>query len=177
MLPAKRAKRLGMRARPLTPDVYLSSVTLIDAGLLRRLGVRALLMDINNTIVPRDRESAPDEVRAWISGLKAEGFLFALVTNNWHRVVFEHGRDLDIPVIYKSVKPLPFAYRRAFALLGVTKREAVMIGDQLLTDILGARLLGMPCIMVEPQSEADLRHILVQRKIERLLIGKMRPEA
>jgi len=163
--------------RLLYPDVYLSSVTRIDEELLQKLGVSALLMDINNTIVPRDLSVVPDEVRAWIERLKASGFKFCLVTNNWHQVVFTYGEELSVPVLHKSMKPLPFALRSACRRLGVKVREAVMIGDQLFTDILGARLTGMPCILVEPQSEYDLRHILMQRKIERLFLGNSRPES
>jgi HAD superfamily phosphatase (TIGR01668 family) len=159
----------------LRPDEYLSSVLMIDAQGLVDKGVTTLLLDIDNTLVPRDSGLLSDEACAWVESLKAAGLRLCLVSNNWHKSVFRHSERLGLPVVYKAMKPAPFAFLRGLRKAQGLRRSAAVVGDQLLTDVLGARLLGMSAILVRPLAKADLRHTLLLRRVESLFMRGMTP--
>ena len=159
------------------PDLYYSSVHAIDLDSLKRAGIRVLLMDLDNTLLPRDTNVVPDELKAWAAGLKEHGFQVCLVSNNWHERVHHVASELGFELVDKAVKPLPFAFRRALARCGARADEAAVVGDQLFTDILGGRLLGMRTVLVAPLSDTDLPHTLMLRRLEALVLKGRVPQA
>jgi HAD superfamily phosphatase (TIGR01668 family) len=157
----------------LSPDLYYTSVHAIDLDALRADGVRALLLDLDNTLLPRDTNVVPDDLKAWASELADRGFRACLVSNNWHERVQRVADELGFDLVDKAIKPLPFAFRRALARLGVRPEEAAVVGDQLFTDILGGSLLGLRTLLVQPLSASDLPHTLLLRVFEaRVLRGR-----
>jgi HAD superfamily phosphatase (TIGR01668 family) len=160
----------------LKPDEYLSSVLKIDPQALVARGFVALLLDVDNTLVPRGTAAIPSEVRTWVARCTSCGLRLCLLSNNWHKVVFHYAEELKLPLVYKAMKPLPFAFLRALGKIGQKPRHAVVVGDQLMTDVLGAHLCGgMHAILVQPQSHIDLKHTLLLRKIERAFMGDLQP--
>ena len=157
------------------PDEFLTSVTKVDLDGLWERGVRCLLLDLDNTLLPRDTGVVPDDVRAWLDAARDRGFALHLVSNNWHSTVFAEAEALGLPIIHKSMKPFPAAYIVARRRMGVTRRQAVAIGDQLMTDVLGAHLSGMKAILLLPQATKDLKHTLLLRRIERLILRGAEP--
>jgi len=160
----------------MSPDLYLRSVCDIDLDALRAQGVDTLLMDLDNTLLPRDSSSMPDDIVAWAAQLPSRGFRVCLVSNNWHARVHQVAEDLGFQLVAKAVKPLPFAFWRALKLMGVSRKQCAIVGDQMFTDVLGGKLLGIKTIMVLPLSESDLPHTLLLRRVEKLLLGGRRPQ-
>ncbi|MCX8007729.1 MAG: YqeG family HAD IIIA-type phosphatase [Coriobacteriia bacterium] len=156
----------------LKPDRFFASVERIQPPVLREMGVRALIVDLDNTLLPRDRDTVPASVREWLRAMAEDGLPVCLVSNNWHRRARETAHELGIPIVAKAIKPLPFAFLRALRILGVRPRECVVIGDQLFTDVLGGRLVGCRTVMVPPQSSHDLPHTLLLRRLESLIMGR-----
>jgi HAD superfamily phosphatase (TIGR01668 family) len=162
----------------LTPDDYFSSVTAIDPEALVERGVHIVLLDLDNTLVPRDTQVVPDEVAQWIARLKDCGLRACLLSNNWHGTVLAYADELGLPIIHKAMKPLPFGYRRALREMDRQKGEGVVcVGDQIVTDVWGAHLLGLPVILVKPQAEKDLWYTLLFRRLERLIMRGREPRA
>jgi uncharacterized protein len=159
----------------LSPDLYYRSVLEIDLETLSARGVDTLLMDLDNTLLPRDSNIVPDEVKAWASNLTAHGFSVCLVSNNWHERVFRVADELGFQLVSKAVKPLPFAFFKALDKAGAKRRSAAVVGDQLFTDILGGKFMGITTVLVEPMSTADLPHTLMLRRIERVLLAGREP--
>ena len=159
----------------LKPDLYCSSVRAIDLELLERAGVRVLLLDLDNTVLPRDSNVVPDEMKAWAAGLRDRGFSVCLVSNNWHERVRDVAADLGFDLVDHAIKPLPFAFLRALRLEKATAKEAAVVGDQLFTDILGGNMLGMRTVLVTPLSQQDLPHTLLLRRLEALVLGDRVP--
>lgn len=158
------------------PDDYLASIVRINPEGLVEQGYSVVLLDIDNTLVPRDTHELSPEIRAWVARLGELGLRACLLSNNWHKVVFGYAEALDLPLVYKAMKPLPFAYLRALRKVNWQKREKVLVvGDQLMTDVLGAHILGHTAILVAPQTTKDLWHTLLLRRFERLLMGSMKP--
>lgn len=166
-----------MRKRLFTPDLYLSTVQAIDFEALRARGIRALLVDLDNTLLPRDTNVVTDEAKAWAETLRGAGFAVCLVSNNWHERVHAVASELGFGMVDKALKPLPFAFRRGLGLLGVSADETAVVGDQLFTDVLGGNALGMFTVLVRPLSSTDLPHTLLLRKLEALVLRDRAPVA
>ncbi len=160
----------------LKPHALCRSVERIRPERLLSRGIRAAIVDLDNTLMPRDTGQVPPPVREWLRAMQDAGLPIVLVSNNWHRSAEEAARELGLPIVTKAVKPLPFAFWKALGLLGVRPRECAVIGDQLFTDVLGGRLVGCLTIMVPPQSSHDLPHTLVLRRLESLIMGKSAAE-
>lgn len=157
-------------SNPLSPDAYLSSVHAIDLDDLAARGIRVLLLDLDNTLLPRDTNVVPDELKAWAAGLREHGFSVCLVSNNWHERVHHVASELGFDLVDKAVKPLPFAFLAALRHAGAKRHEAAVVGDQLFTDILGGNMLGMRTVLVAPLSATDLPHTLMLRRLEALVL-------
>ncbi len=161
----------------LRPDLYYSSVQSIDLADLWGRGVRHLLVDLDNTLLPRDTNVVSDEARSWVYRVVQEGFSVCLVSNNWHERVSRVARELGLSLVPRALKPLPFAFRRGMRLLGAKPRSTAVVGDQVFTDILGGNLCGLTTVLVVPLSESDLPHTLFLRFIERRVLADREPLA
>ena len=160
----------------LDPDLYLHSVHDIDLEALLASGVDTLLMDLDNTLLPRDSGDVPDDLREWSGRLAQLGFKVCLVSNNWHERVHEVAQSLGFSLVAKAVKPLPFAFLRALRLVGSSRVQAAVVCDQMFTDVLGGKLLGIKTILVTPLSASDLPHTLLLRRAERMLLAGRKPK-
>jgi len=159
----------------LKPDLYHTSVHAIDLDALRERGIEALLVDLDNTLLPRDTNEIPDDLREWAAGLARRGFRVCLVSNNWHERVKSVAEELGFDLVAKAVKPLPFAFVHALRKIGATRASAAVVGDQMFTDVLGGNLLGMLTVMVLPLSHTDLPHTLLLRNLERAVLAGRQP--
>ena len=128
--------------RIFSPKRYVASVDRIDLDTLWADGKRAILLDHDNTLVPRDTEQVPAAVSAWLDAARAKGFKLCMVSNNWHRdQVMASARELG--------------------------HEAVLIGDQLYTDVWSGNFAGVDTILVKPQATQDLWYTQIFRIFER----------
>lgn len=159
------------------PDRFFSRITRVDIERdLRACGRTHVLLDVDNTILTRDTGEVPRDIGAWLARARMAGISFCLVSNNWHQSVFDLAAELELPLVARSVKPLPPAFLLGMHKIGAKRRNTVVIGDQLITDCMGGHFLGMPVYMVLPLVEADLKHTLMLRHVEKLFIGGLRPE-
>ncbi|MDO9556759.1 MAG: YqeG family HAD IIIA-type phosphatase [Coriobacteriia bacterium] len=149
----------------LRPSQRIADVRGIDLDALEATGVRGLLIDLDNTILPRDTSVVPDDIAAWIA-VVGNRFRICLVSNNWHERVREVAAELRLPLVARAVKPLPFAFIKALRTIDVRARQSAVIGDQIFTDVAGGNLIGAMTIMVDPLSSADLWHTLLLRRLE-----------
>lgn len=159
------------------PDRYFSRITHVDIekDILNK-DFRYLFLDIDNTILPRDTHIVPKDVSLWLQAAKRNEIKICLVSNNWHHGVYDLAEKLDLPLVAKAVKPLPFAFLRARAKISANRKESLVIGDQLITDVLGAHFLGMKAYLLCPLVEQDLPHTLLLRNLERAFLGGLKPE-
>lgn len=161
----------------LKPDRYFSRITRIDIERdLVGCGFESVLMDVDNTILTRDTHEVPSDVAAWLEKARAAGLRFCLVSNNWHEGVYQLADRLELPIVAKAIKPLPPAFLMALRKIGAKRATTVVIGDQLVTDVMGAHFLGMTAYLLQPLVEQDLPHTLLLRNFERLVMGDRKPE-
>ena len=150
---------------------YVASLPQVSVEGLVAGGVRLVLLDRDNTCVPRDAERPPAEVMAWLARAREAGLKLCLVSNNFHSSqVRDSAERMGMDVVDHAMKPLPFALVRAMRLMGSMPGETVMIGDQVFTDVAAGNLAGVRTILVRPQSRKDLWYTHVFRVFERLAL-------
>ncbi len=155
----------------LSPDYYLKDLTCIDPHDLKKRGIKAVLLDRDNTLVSREKTEASDEVIAWIHSLKEHDLKVMLVSNSFSPMIAKEAEALGIDYIDRALKPLPIGVSEAMRRLEVDKLETAMVGDQIFTDVVAANLSGVVSILVEPLTSVDLWHTVQLRKVEALVLG------
>lgn len=161
--------------RLLSPDLYVSSLDAIDLGALAREGIRALLVDLDNTLLPRDTGVFPAQALGFAERVRQADMRACLVSNNWHARVSLAAQELGFGLVPRALKPLPFAFRRGLELVEGEPATTAVVGDQVFTDILGGNMLGLRTILVPPLSESDLPHTLLLRRLEALVLSGREP--
>ncbi len=157
----------------LTPEHVAAAATDLDPAVLAGEGIRGLILDLDNTIVPWGQASPAPAVVAWVDRLREKGLRVCIVSNGFSRRVREIGRILGLPVVGWALKPAPFALWRAMALMGTHATETALVGDQLFTDVLSGNLLGLRTILVEPLSTDEFPTTRLVRWVERRVRGRI----
>lgn len=134
-----------------------------------------MLVDLDNTLLPRNSADIPAATRAWAQETAERGMKVFLVSNNWHDRVVGVADELGFGLVAKALKPLPFAFLKALSRADSSRDKAAVVGDQMFTDILGGRMLGITTVLVTPMTSSDLPHTLLLRRIERVLLAGRSP--
>ena len=135
----------------LVPDQLYADYTAITPQMLQSWGIRLLLCDLDYTLAPRSVARPDKQVLAWVQAMKDAGIEVMILSNNRSSArVEEFCKDMGITYVGHAGKPAKRGYREAMAKAGVTEKETAMLGDKLLTDVLGARRSGVLALMVEP---------------------------
>ena len=129
------------------PDGYAGSVYDIDFGKLYAMGIRGLILDIDNTLVHHG-DDVTTEARELIAHIRSTGLAAVLLSDNDENRVRRFVDNMDIPYVCDAEKPGAAGYEKALALLGTKKKETVAIGDQMFADIAGANRFGVSSILV-----------------------------
>lgn len=155
------------------PDIVVASVQEIDPEALRARGIRALLLDLDNTLVMWRSCDLRAEVSAWVERARGAGLRLCIVSNSSSaRRVEPVAQQLGIPYTARAAKPSRRAFRRAAALLGVEPSQAAVVGDQLFTDVLGGNRAGMLTVLVNPiNRNREFISTRIMRLVERLVWG------
>ncbi|WP_018661369.1 YqeG family HAD IIIA-type phosphatase [Heyndrickxia acidiproducens] len=153
------------------PKKQVKSVLNIDPKVLKEHGIKAIITDLDNTLVEWDRPSAPPKLIQWFQNMKKHDIKVTIVSNNSETRVKTFADPLGIPFLYKARKPLGRAFRQALEMMNVKKEETVVIGDQLLTDVFGGNRSGFYTILVVPVAQSDGFVTKFNRKLERQMMG------
>lgn len=151
------------------PDEYLDSTYTIDFKKLYKDGYRGILFDIDNTLVPH---GAPADKRAvaLFKKLKALGFQTCLISNNKEPRVKSFCDQVGSTYVFKAGKPLPGGYEEGIRRMKTTKKNTLFIGDQIFTDILGAKRAGLYTILVKPIHPKEEIQIVLKRYLEKIVL-------
>ena len=151
------------------PDQYVASTYVIDFEKLYEEGVRGLIFDIDNTLVPHGAP-ADERAKALFARLKAIGFRCCLISNNQKPRVEMFNKDIQVDYVYNAHKPSTRNYLRAMEIMGTDRRSSVFIGDQLFTDICGAKNAGLRNILVKPINPKEEIQIVLKRYLEAVVL-------
>lgn len=155
----------------LHPHRVYTSPFEVTAGELAGLGVRALLLDIDGTIARTcEPEPAPAVVQ-WARGLTAQGISLFILSNNKHPLrVQRFGEMLGCGYMYRAGKPRRRGFEQALRVLGCSPGQAALLGDQIFTDVLGARRCGLKALRVE-STDTQLWYYGLRRFFETPFLG------
>lgn len=158
----------------LRPKDVIGHVTHITPEFLAARGLRGLLLDLDNTLVPYGSydSAGVQHVMDWARDLKLAGIGLYLLSNATGRRASFWLEKLDFQGVGLAGKPNPRAFRRALRTLNLSAPQVGMVGDQLFTDVLGGNLLGLHTILVQPLATNALPHTRVARKLERAVLRR-----
>lgn len=152
------------------PDLYLDSAYQIDFGEYYRKGYRGIIFDIDNTLVPH---GAPADARSieLIGRLKEMGFGVVFLSNNKEPRVKMFNDAVHAEYIYKAGKPGKKGYLKAMEMMGTERKTTLFVGDQLFTDVWGARNTGIFSILVYPIDKKEEIQIVLKRYLEKIVLA------
>jgi hypothetical protein len=151
------------------PDAYMDSTYVIDFEKMYQKGIRGLIFDIDNTLVPHGAP-ADERAMAFFEKLRKIGFQYCFLSNNQKQRVASFQAQVGGIYIENAHKPHPANYRKAMERMGTDVNSTMFIGDQIFTDIYGARLAGIPSILVKPIHPKEEIQIVLKRILERIVL-------
>ena len=151
------------------PDDWVDSAYQIDYEKIYDRGYRGLIFDIDNTLVPH---GAPADERAiaLFARLKNLGFSCCLLSNNQMERVSSFNEPIQVFFIENAHKPSAQNYRRAMEMMGTDEKNTLFIGDQLFTDVYGAKRAGIRTVLVRPIHPKEEIQIVFKRYLERIVL-------
>lgn len=149
------------------PKDVVRHVSDIDFNAFKEKGYKAVMMDVDNTLIPYDDRT----IKPWHRDLKAKletlGFKMILLSNNHPKNIKDFADELGIDLISRATKPFNRGFKKALKHLNLSKQEVLVIGDQLMTDVYGASRMGLASVLVKPiKQKSEKWYTKGFRKIE-----------
>lgn len=158
----------------LYPKELLNSVEEITIELIKKNKLKALILDVDNTLIDYDKNLSEEKIK-WAKGLKGQGVkLYILSNSNGKEKVESVANKLEIPYILFAQKPLKKGFLKIQKELNLKAEEIGVVGDQIFTDIIGGNRCKMFTILVEPISKKDLLITAWKRPIEERIKRKFK---
>ena len=144
------------------PEYYFESFDMASADFLSSIGVKGIVLDVDNTLEPYENPKPTEKVLGWFDSLKKAGIKAAIVSNNGNERIDIFNEELGLVAYSKSGKPKKKNVLRALEDIGVAKEDAIFMGDQVFTDVWAAHNAGIRAILVPPIK--DKRDLLTRFK-------------
>lgn len=136
---------------------------------LRKHGIKAILTDLDNTLIAWNNPDGTPELRRWLNSMQDAGITVMVVSNNNHNRIAHALRHIQLPFVSRALKPLPVGINRALKQLKLNKDAVVMVGDQLMTDMIAGNVAGIRTILVAPIVETDAWNTQLNRLLEKVV--------
>ena len=154
------------------PHLQFERVTDITAELLNKMNITCLILDVDNTLCLKKGKIILDGVMNWLEKMQNNGIKLIILSNAKPKRMEGIAKNFGLPFVGLGGKPLTFGYRRAAKRMGESIKNCAIVGDQLLTDILGGNLAGCKTILVCPVELESSFGFKIKRGIERKLLKK-----
>ena len=157
----------------LTPEYVFRRIESISPEFLARHGIRALVLDVDNTLTADNSQVLEPSVQAWLDQMRAADIKMTIVSNNTAKRVRPFAERIGLAWVPLACKPFTLGLRVARRRLGVAKNEMAMVGDQIFADRMAAGLYGCPCLFVLPRTDHDRnKFVVLKRRYEPYWINK-----
>ena len=154
------------------PEYKFQTFDCATAEFLTSIGVKGIILDIDNTLEPYEHPLPGDHVIRWLESLKAAGIKAAIVSNNGRERVELFNSVLSLPAYYKAKKPFKKNLKKAMQDMGTSVSDTVLMGDQVFTDVWAAHNAGLLAILVPPINDKRDVFTRFKRWLERPIIRK-----
>lgn len=142
-------------------------VTEITPDILEKLGIRGLILDLDNTLTTHDNPVPGEGVLDWLDVMKKNNIRLMIVSNNHAPRVKPFADMLGLEFVSEGKKPLTKGFKEAIEKMGIPKKHIAAVGDQIFTDVLGAGLFGVKMLYVDPIEHEKTTFFKVKRKCEK----------
>ena len=160
----------------LKPNIKLHGITDITVELLKQHEIKALLLDVDNTMSTHHGTVLTDGLMEWIAKMSDSGIKLMVLSNSKRFRIEPFAARIGLPFISLGCKPLPTGYLRGVKALGEKRKNVAIVGDQIFTDILGGNIVGVKSILLTPIKLEDGWSFKVRRKLEKKLYKKYKFE-
>lgn len=159
----------------LIPKLRVNTVFDIDLEALYAKGYRGIITDLDNTLVGAKTPLATPELIEWFKRVKELGFKLVIVSNNRMDRVAAFATPLDIQFVHQARKPRNAPFRKAIGMMGLSGKETIVVGDQMMTDVYGGNRMGLFTVLVLPISIADEGWTTrINRRLEKIALTRLR---
>ena len=152
------------------PDCYMNSTYEIDFDTYYEKGYRGIIFDIDNTLVPHGAP-ADERSKKLFAHLKELGYQVVLLSNNKEPRVKMFNDVVKVSYIFKAGKPLVKNYLKAMEMMGTNQKNTLFVGDQLFTDVWGAKRTGIHNVLVKPIDKKEEIQIVLKRYLEKIVLA------
>lgn len=156
----------------LKPDIKLRGITNITVELLNKFNIKALLLDVDNTMSTHHGTILTDGLMDWIDNMHQNGIKLMVLSNSKRFRIEPFANRIGLPFISLGCKPLPTGYLRGIKALQEKRKNVAIVGDQIFTDVLGGNVVGVKTILLTPIKLEDGWTFKVRRKLEKKLYKK-----
>lgn len=155
------------------PCAHFERITDISGDYLKSKNIKAIIVDVDNTLIDLDRNQLPNIIE-WATEIKKQNIKICVASNSIKKGKVEKIANLlDVPYVYASIKPLKRGLKKAIKILNVDSEDVAEIGDQLFTDVIGANRMKMFSILTNPISPEKFFIAKIKRKIEKIVLNKV----
>ena len=153
------------------PDFYCDKVRDVKLDFLKQNNIQGIILDVDNTLIDYYRKFEEGTIE-WVENLKRAGIKFCIVsnTNKLDKVQYV-AKTLDVPYFHFAKKPFKTGFLKAKDKMGLKPENIAAIGDQLMTDVIGANRCKMFSILVKQIAEKDIFITKIKRPIENIIIN------
>lgn len=154
------------------PEYYFETFNEASAEFLSNIGVKGIVLDVDNTLEPYENPLPGEHVVAWLNSLKEKEISAAIVSNNGADRINLFNSTLGLPVYYKAKKPFKKNVLNAMADMGTNRENTVLMGDQVFTDVWAAHNTGIRAILVPPIKDKRDPFTRFKRLLEKPVMRK-----
>ena len=161
------------------PTWMIDAICKITPAQLKRLGIKAVLTDLDNTLIAWNNPDGTEELKTWLLEMKNAGITVLVVSNNKDSRIKRVVEKFDLDYVARALKPTARGFKLAEKKLGLKPSEMLMVGDQIMTDIRGANAAGIRNVLVQPIVDTDGWNTRINRFFERKImkyLSKKHPE-
>ena len=154
------------------PEYYFETFDVASADFLKSIGVKGIVLDVDNTLEPYENPKPTQKVLDWIDSLKRAGISAAIVSNNNAKRINLFNQDIKLIAYSKASKPFKKNILAAMRDMGTDKTNTVLMGDQVFTDVWAAHNTGIKAILVPPIKDKRDAFTKFKRLLEKPILKK-----
>ena len=156
-----------------SPDDFVEKYEFIDVEYMNMHNKKVIISDLDNPLISWDSKKDTKELNRWLKKMKRAGFDIIVVSNNSEERVEEFCKQLNLQYVADAKKPLTHGFKKALSKLNRKPEEAIILGDQVLTDVFGAKSLGVMSVLVKPISKTDAFKTRINRFFEGIIVQNL----